>query len=199
VELLLDDAAKVHHTRIKYIQDGVEDAWTGWDEARLMNFVAQYATLHLQAFTPIPEPVKPAPPQPTPAPQPVANANLGGKPSLRTLAAAPIGVDGPHNFLDHAQPFDVYLALDLAEVDISREESLNYRATIYAKRLGGGSPQIIAEASGVIATTDTFNIKMRSTALPPGLYRLEAAVTLTLLPTKSDLSVFLEGSLLQIY
>ncbi|MBI1880750.1 MAG: hypothetical protein HYR94_21445 [Chloroflexi bacterium] len=199
VELLLDDAVEVRRTRIKYIQDGAEDAWAGWEEARLMNFVARYAPLRPQPPTPISEPATPAPQPVIPVPQPAASANLSGKLGLRTLAAAPIGGDGSRNFLYQDQPFNVDLVLDLTEVDLSRGDSLDYRATIYAKRLSGGLRQTIAEASGAAATNDTLTIKTIGTALPVGLYRLEVAVALTLLPIKSDLSVFLEGSLLQIF
>jgi hypothetical protein len=197
VELLLDDAVEVRRTRIKHIQDGAEDAWTGWEEARLMNFVARYAPLRLQS--PAPHPPMSVPEQVAPAPQPRVRTNLMTQPGRGTLAAAPFEADGPPNLLQQDQPFELHLALDLTEVDTSGEESLNYTAIVYAKRLGGSLRQTIAEAGGATAATDTLTINMIGALLSAGMYRLEAAVTLTLLPTQSDIKVFLEGSLLQIY
>jgi hypothetical protein len=190
VELLLDEANNVHQTRIVHIQDGVEASWAGWEEARLTNFVAQYASLHLQPLLADSSPL---------LQQQAAKHGPTGKPGLRTLTATSSRTSSPPNFLEQDEPFDVHLALDLTEMDMPHGHTFNYRATVYAKSVGGGSRQIIAEARGSSAVADTLEVKMAGTLLFMGLYRLEAAVTLTLLSPKTDFSVFLEGSLLQIY
>jgi hypothetical protein len=43
VELRLDGRAAVRRTRAVHLQDGEEDTWSGWDEKRLLQFVAEYA------------------------------------------------------------------------------------------------------------------------------------------------------------
>ncbi len=185
IELLLDEDSHVHHTRIVHTADRHEDAWAGWKAARLLKFIAQYATLPSQPVTP--------------APLPTSTANLSGEPRLRKLEIIPAGATGPRNVLHHGQPFDVHLDLDLTEVTAPSGVLLGYTATIYARSLQDGSRQLVGEARGNFTLTGTLAIKMSGTTLPPGLYRLAAVLTLSVLPAEPDLSVLLEGSLLQFH
>jgi hypothetical protein len=91
------------------------------------------------------------------------------------------------------------LTLNLAEVATPRGVPLGYSAAIYAKKLGGGPRETIGEARGTTSVADTLTITAAGLAPSPGLYRLEAAVTLTLGSKEQDLMVLLEGGLLQIY
>jgi hypothetical protein len=47
VELLVDDERVVRRTRMVHVQTGTEERWAGWDEARLVRFVATHADLTL--------------------------------------------------------------------------------------------------------------------------------------------------------
>jgi hypothetical protein len=45
VELLLDARNRVHRTRIVHLQDGAEQAWSGWSNDRLFTFFGAYAVV----------------------------------------------------------------------------------------------------------------------------------------------------------
>jgi hypothetical protein len=51
VELLLDKISQIRRTSIMHIQDGEEASWAGWDPARLMDFFAEYAAIHVASIT----------------------------------------------------------------------------------------------------------------------------------------------------
>lgn len=179
VELVLDKDNHVRGTRIVNTPDGQEDAWAGWDETRLLKFIAQYAAL-------TPRPAAPA-------------TRLTGKLHLRELQIVSSGANGLRNVLHRGQPFDVRLSLDLTEVVAPSEVILGYTATIYARSLGDGSHQLVGEACGNFTPTDNLAITISGMAPPPGVYRLAAAITLSVMPMEPDLSVLLEGSLLQFH
>ncbi len=54
LELLLDEGNNVRRTRVVHVQDGDEDAWANWEDARLIDFVVKHAALQ-------PQPTKPTP------------------------------------------------------------------------------------------------------------------------------------------
>ena len=124
---------------------------------------------------------------------------LAGQPRLRELEVLAIDSDTSPNLLQRDQPFDLRLTLDLTSVYLPHNTALSYSATAYAKCLDDGSHQIIGEAYDQITPTDTFVITIASKGLPAGLYRLETAVALNVLPDDPDVTATMEGSLLQVY
>lgn len=196
IELLLDEDNVVRRTHVVHIQDGDEDTWAGWKEARIVGFVRQHAALRLPAAEPSPPAAataEPAPPRKTPT-------KLGGVLSLRALEAAPPdAASSARCILCHDQPFNVRITLDLTEVVVSDNGPFDYTAAVYAKNLGGGPRQTVGEAHGTIAPKDQPTITMEGKPLPRGIYRLEAVSTLTLPLSELGLTARLKGNLLQIY
>jgi hypothetical protein len=120
---------------------------------------------------------------------------LAGQPRLRDLEIVPADADTPPKFLRDGRPFDVRLTLDLTETEVPDNTPLTY-----AKPLNNGGPRlIISQARDTFTPADTFVINMSGQALSSGLYRLEASVTLKVLPNGPDLTTHPEGTLVQVY
>jgi hypothetical protein len=183
VELLLDATNDVRRTRVVHAQTTAEEAWAGWEEARVMNFFVQHAEL----------PQMIAPPKPT----------LGGTFEVRELTISPARPDMQCSILPCNQPFDVRLLLDLTKVIVPDHLSLDYAAVIYAKELGGGARRVAAKVRDTITPDCEVTIDVMGAAVPEGTYRLQAEVTLALHmdePTDPGIAAsLLAGCLLHTY
>jgi hypothetical protein len=97
-----------------------------------------------------------------------------------------------------AQPFAVTLSLDLTKM-APQSERLIYGAVIVARQLGGRSGTTLASPRGLLKVTDTTTITIDAGGLPPGIYILEAAVSLR--PAGADhggAAAMAEGIMLQV-
>jgi len=209
VELLLDADGDVRRTRVAHIQSGEEEPWGGWDEARLMDFLARRGALRrgpVELAPAVEEATMPAPQvalTAEPASPPAATPSLGGQLRLPEFQTIPADAATASSILLHGQPFVVRITLDFTEVAAPPNVPLNYTATIYAKDLGGGPRQTMGEAHGTITPIDRGTINVAGMALPPSTYRPQAVVALTLPSAepklRPDLMAWVEGSLLQVY
>jgi hypothetical protein len=199
VQLRVDGNNNVRSTHVTYVQDGSEEKWAGWDEAKLVDFFARSAALQLAI-------VEPAEPD-TAAAEPLAlatpTAEIGGLPRLDELAAISGDSGDRSRLLHHGQPLEMRLALDLGNVSTPGDTALGYTATFYAKRLGTGERELIGQVRGAAIPGGEVILNAKGADLPEGVYRLEAAVSLVS-PTAAaescpDISAFLEGSLLYVY
>jgi hypothetical protein len=210
VELLLDEENNVRRTRVMHVQNQSEVTWAGWEEPKLVNFFIESAQLkipqprksvkpdmpHDEAAEPVPAETR----EPKPTPQIPA---IRGKLHLDEMALMATGTGLSQRLIQSDQPFDVKLLLNLANVTISHDVPLNYAATIYAKRIGSGSNQVVGRAEGMFLPEDFISLAVEGIRLPHGTYRIEAFVKLT--PTRemaapsSGLMAMAEGGLLQIY
>jgi hypothetical protein len=199
VQLRVDGNNNVRGTHVTYVQDGSEEKWAGWDESKLVDFFVRRAALRLPAAEPAEADAMAAEP-PNPA-APIAE--IGGVLRLNEL----VGIDGNagdrSRLLQHGQPFELRLALDLGGVIAPCDTALGYRATIYAKRLGTGEREPISEVTGTAIPGGKVILNAEGAELPEGVYRLEAAVSLdsstAATGSQPDISAFLEGSLLYVY
>jgi hypothetical protein len=179
VTLLLDDSNQVRRTRVVHVQNGQESAWAGWHEARLKQFIVNYANLRF----------------PT-----TANQDPAGVPSLKKLAVVSAVADKPGNFIRHNQPFGIALTLDLSEVVFSENNEITVTAIIYARSLENNTPQIVGETVSTTGSTDTLSLSLVGRAVPVGMYRLEALVIVGLQPNGPDFTTRLVGGdLFQVY
>jgi hypothetical protein len=98
---------------------------------------------------------------------------------------------------------DAHLVLDLSEITVSGNTSLNYKASIYGKNRVDGSGGVVGEAEGTIEPGDTVTIDVKGNPLPEGIYRLAATVVLTLPGTKRTIKpgtlAVINGGRIQIY
>lgn len=208
VELLLDEENHARRTRLVDVRAAVEEAWAGWDAARLANFITGRSGLQIEEQ---PQPVE-AQPQPAaeepaepPAPQPV----LSGALEIIDLGSAPPEEDPlparrdlKHIIPGHS-PFTLAMDLDLTDVQIDGGERVFCRALINAREISSGERMPLAEWQQYCQKTSELRLACQHDGLSSGLYRLEAAVTLHLdedqLPTSPQLGVFYEGALLQVF
>jgi hypothetical protein len=97
-----------------------------------------------------------------------------------------------------AQPFAVTLSLDLTKV-APQSERLSYGAVIVARQLGGRSGRTLARPRGLLKVAGTTTITIDAGGLPPGIYLLEAAVSLRAAGTSQvGAAAMAEGIMLQV-
>lgn len=213
LEFLLDSQNKVRQTKILHVKSNEEQLWEGWQSDRLVGFFAGRTELSLPeeakprleaAKTPPGEappekrPAKASLPAQSPASTPFAVAALQ---KLETLAAKTL--QPAHSFRSD-EDFLVRLSVESAGAAPPPGLEVDYQATIMAKRLGGKRDPFIVKAQGTVAMTKHLLIDVKREALPPGIYRMAAAIALR--PQAGE-EVFsgrearsqIEGALLEIH
>jgi hypothetical protein len=181
VELLLDADNSVRRTRVTQVQTETEEAWPVWEDTRLTNFFVRRAGLSFPQPAPAPllEPIShPAKPTVRPPNQKI-ETGLSGVLRLCDLAILPLGSDVPQNSVRAGETFNVRVVLDLTEVKRSAEVPFTYTATIWAKKLGVKSRQLVGEGRGTFMPADTASCSAKVEITSPGIYHLEALVALT--------------------
>ena len=106
------------------------------------------------------------------------------RPASAAADATPPGLLAPivslrpdRTLLRAAQPFEVTLSLDLTNV-AKQSERIIYSAVIVARQLGGRSGRTLGSPRGLLKVAGTTTITIDAGGLPPGIYILEAAVSL---------------------
>lgn len=143
-----------------------------------------------------------APTTPSPSAQPEAFQAAAGSPvadATRPGLLAPIVRLRPdRTLLRAAQPFAVTLSLDLTKV-APQCERLIYSAVIVARQLGGRSGRTLASPRGLLKAAGTTTITIDAGGLPPGIYILEAAVSLRAAgASHAGVAAMAEGIMLQV-
>jgi len=148
-------------------------------------------------------PVTPmAPTTPSPSAHPEAPQAAVGS---AAADASPPGLLAPivrlrpdRTLLRGAQPFTVTLSLDLTSVT-PQNERLIYSAAVAARQLGGRSGRTLARPRGLLKAAGTTAITIDAGGLPPGIYLLEAAVTLRAAgASRGGVAAMAEGIMLQV-
>lgn len=151
IELLLDEHNDVRRTRAVHVQSGVKTTWAGWDQERVSAFLIEQSGLAGEPSTE--------------EHQPRAELVLTG------AAAA-------QRFVECGEPFDVRLALDLANIAQLRGVPVGYTATIFAKQLGG-QRNLIGEERGSLLFDQHASVTVQGNLAQSGVYRIEALFTIT--------------------
>jgi hypothetical protein len=122
-----------------------------------------------------------APTTPSPSPQPEASQAVAGSAAADlyppALLAPIVRLRPDRTLLCAAQSFAVTMSLDLTKV-AAQSERLIYSAVIVARQLGGRSGRTLASPRGLLKVAGTISITIDVGGLPPGIYLLEAAVSL---------------------
>lgn len=121
------------------------------------------------------------PTTPSPSSQPEASQAAAGSAAADAsppeLIAPIVGLRPDRVLLSAAQPFAVTLSLDLTKV-APQSERLIYSAVIVARKLGEESGSTLASPRGLLNVAGPTTITINAGGLPPGIYLLEAAVSL---------------------
>ena len=178
----------------------------GWEPSAMLGFVkeaAAPAALPVLLAAPVGPPTRSRPQNPClnwPSPEAsrtVADSTAadGSPPGL---LAPIVRLQPDRTLLRAAQPFAVTLSLDLTRV-APQTERLIYSAVIVARQLGGRSGRTLASPCGLAKAADTINITIDAGRLPPGIYLLEAAVSLRAEgASRASVAAMAEGIMLQV-
>ena len=195
IELLLDENNNVRRTHAVNIQSEAEDTWAGWDEHRLLEFMAHKAGLSFE------ERETAAPPAVTPAP--VSLVKLAGQPQLSSMMVKAVDAGRPSRILPEFKAFEIETMLDLSDLVVPPDARLAYSATINAKAFGERPEQRIGEARGVFETVQAEKFSVSCSGLKEGTYRLHINLSLNLPAPEgeahSPLTTILDGGLVKIY
>jgi hypothetical protein len=218
VEVLLNEDVTVRYVRAEHVytqadhaqEDRAETAsWSDWRSAEqeLAGFLEEHAGLAAHAPEPQPTAEEPearpaefqaVPGEPTAPPGPVAAEPAPAGHRIRQLAAIP-SPSGPGGVAPSANtPFTLRLPVDLARLGLAREGTLDYQATVVAKRLGQPWRQVVGEATGTVEkeADGGFEAVAQCGGLPAGTYRLEAALRVR--GADDDVVALLENAVLEI-
>ena len=196
IELVLEQD-KVHHTNVHHHQSNTDDTWSGWDEGRLLTFLRDRvplmagsepivsAGLERPAALPAgPAPSLPAGPEQTTALP--ASPLLTAAPALSLSPAClhvedliPMG-DGESSYIrSPEEPTSIRLTLRVDSEEEFPATSVDFKADIAARLLGGHQRVPIGAVEGAIDVNETHPVELiGGPRLPPGLYRLVVNVAL---------------------
>ena len=195
VEFLLESDNSVRRTKIHQHQTDARDAWSGWDEERLLSFLRDRIPLPAAA-TPAdasgvepaqaqtgepaekqttdqrPASVEPEPPAQPSAPVPDRLPSL----SLSIEELAPIR-DGQHSHvLSPNEPSSVRLTMRINPIDAPIHNTFDFSATIVARRFAGHDRSPLGTIHGAVPAGDPVSVEVTGPALPADLYRLLVTV-----------------------
>lgn len=197
LQLLLNEDNSVRRTQIVNNRNKTEIQWKGWDEEKILEFIAGQAGVQLlpartkaavqvqtedQLLSSLKPPTVPK-----------------GTVHLHQLDVLLADTDSPRHLVPHDQPFRLCLTLDLSEIDAPDESLLDYTATVYAKKLGTGQRRLVTEQHDTVPLQSNLSIPLDGLLMPPGTFRLQAVVNLNLPQSARDFKASLEGSILQVY
>jgi predicted flap endonuclease-1-like 5' DNA nuclease len=203
VEFLLESDNSVRRTKVHQHQTDARDAWSGWDEERLLSFLRDRIPLPAAA-TPADAPgVEPTQTQAdesaqtqtdesaqtqtkgqVPANVEPASADQPSGPvpdrlpslSLSIEELAPIR-DGQHNYvLSPNEPSSVRLTMRINPIGAPIHDTFDFSATIVARRFAGHDRSPLGTTHGAIRARDPVSVEVTGPALPPDLYRLLVTV-----------------------
>jgi hypothetical protein len=142
-----------------------------------------------------------APTTPSPSAQPetsqAAAKSAAADVSPPEFLAPIVRLRPDRTLLRAAQTFAVTLNVDLTKVT-PQSERLSYSAVIVARQLGGRSGRTLARRRGLLKVAGTTAIAIDAGGLPPGIYLLEAAVSLRTDASHASVAAMAEGILLQV-
>jgi hypothetical protein len=219
VEVLLNEDGSVRYVRAEHVytlarhaqEDRAETAsWSDWRSAKraLAEFLEEHTGLAAHAAEGQPATAEPSARRPeleavtgelTVPPGPVATESASAGHRVRQLATMPSVADTGGVMLSANTPFILRLPVTLAQLGLAREGSLDYQATVVAKRLGQPSRQVVGRATGTAGgdADGGFNVLVQCEGLPAGAYRLEAVLRLD--GSDGQVVALLENAFLEVY
>lgn len=170
------------------VQNRSRESQTAEPEIRTLPTPYTAATSHL---VPVKEIAPPALQFPVAAPQ-------AGILCIRKLEVLTPSSDHPVNFLRQDQPYLVRLALDLTGVNDPGDLPLIYKASVFARQLGG-TRHSLGEVFSTPNFSKSVNLDIHGIGLPPGTYRLEAFAEIRYDEATPGPTDSLKGGLLQVH
>lgn len=173
VDLFLGADGEVRLTQVLHVKGNQGDAWQGWDERRLLDFMIQQAGVTVPVV------------EETPLVAAAAESVPDGV-RLREVEVVRRGTET----LERDREFQVKLSFDLDDSMRTTTRPLAYRATVRATRKPDGLKVVLAEATGRLApSADALTVAVPKGRLDAGIYsfRADLAVTRASGPAESPL------------
>lgn len=120
-------------------------------------------------------------------------------PRLYNLTVATTGDTAGRKLLRANQSFDTRLTIAFEGAPQASDEWLDYSAAIYARSLDGRMRYPAGTEHGKLNVANNIVLNVGCTAMTPGLYRMEAVLSIGSDAEAHRPSAFIEGSLLQVY
>jgi hypothetical protein len=199
VEFLLESDNSVRRTKVHQHQTDARDAWSGWDEERLLSFLRDRIPLPAAATPADASGVEPAQAQTDELAQAKITgqepANVGPAPAGEVSAPAPDRLpswslsieelapirDGQHSYvLSPNEPSSVRLTMRIKPTGAPLHDTFDFSITIAARRFAGHDRSPLGNTHGTIRMGDPVSVEVTGPALPADLYRL--AVTVDIYP-----------------
>ncbi|MFN0120166.1 MAG: helix-hairpin-helix domain-containing protein [Blastocatellia bacterium] len=182
LDIFLDETDHCHHTRILQVRGNADTSWEGWDENRLVDFLVERSGL------------KPA------------DAGAAQQSAMTNEFAGTLETCGAHdarpvNLLSRERDFHVDLRLDRQALRLAAEQDVAWTARLSACDVDTRVRHVLREDRGFLGAADLIRLPVAREALPRGLYRFEALLslqTLAPLPAASDVTARC-GSPVQIF
>ena len=188
VEFLLESDNQIRRTKIRDHQTDARDAWHGWDEERLLSFFRDRIPLPATAALDVPslQPTHPPAPEqvlagaeaePTSQPPPLADEDAPSRSlTVEELAAIRGGQRIYVRRPDEAN--SVRLTMRIKPVSTRSNGTFDFSAIIAARRAGGHDRLPVATTRGAIHVSERLTVEVGGPALPVGLYRLVATISI---------------------
>lgn len=199
LELLLNDDNTVRRTRATHVQSGCGLTWSGWESDAVVKFVEVNSQLHLARNE-----EAPSKGQAGSEPNPLRSALITKDSAVKLVILGILLDDEPGygQLVPQFRPYRLQLALEWGDDKPAGDAHLNYSALIQAKRLGNEKKLRAGGTDGVTLAGERALIDVPGEKLPPGIYRLSAAVTLRGKAARgraSELVLMQEGGLMNVY
>ena len=180
VEFLLESDNSVRRTKVHQHQTDARDAWSGWDEERLLSFLRDRIPLpaaatpadapgvepaHAQTASGsgrLQEPAGPAPAGQVSAPAPDWLPSL----SLSIEELAPIRDGQRSSVLSPNEPRSVRLTMRLDPIDTPIHDTFDFSATIVARRFAGHDRLLLGTTHGALRARDPVSAEVTGRPCP---------------------------------
>jgi predicted flap endonuclease-1-like 5' DNA nuclease len=231
VELLLDEEHAVRRTRITHVKDGNKDSWAGWEPGKIDSWIAARAGLRsprmeqaaADALSSPSEEMVSAKSAPAFAmdgmadsspknhkaglekEEPLAQAEskrIQGSLEIRDISIIRLDENRPSHFSEAGKPLEVRLAMNLSQVQVPPQVSLEYKAIVIARRLGSPERSEQGQSQGSVLDRETVSVNVPVKGLAEGVYRMETLVMIypagDPLPERSGIQALSEGRIVQV-
>ena len=195
VEFLLESDNRVRRTKVHQHQTDARDAWSGWDEERLLSFLRDRIPLPAAAAPADATGVEPTeaqtdePAQAEIVDQESASVEPAPADQVSTLAPdwlpswslciekfAPIRDGQPCYTLSPNEPSSVRLTMHISPTGTPIHDAFDFTATVAARSFAGHDRSPLGTTHGTIRVSDPVSVEVTRPALPADLYRLVATV-----------------------
>jgi hypothetical protein len=199
LELLMNDDNTVRRTKLAHLQSGVAQTWSEWEPSTVIEFVEVNGLLPQELTGRI------APN----ASQPEVSSSMRAS-SVVKESAVKFEILGARRedeldycqLMQRDQSYALQLALEWEGDKPALGAKVKYEAVAQAKLLGTPKLLRVGVTVGIAAAGERVLIDVSGARLPPGTYRLSAALTLrreNAIGNGSELVLLRDGGLLNVY